>query len=426
MLAITAEELARSVAVVEKIPLVTDTVAKIRQLPPKSPVVAAAQTMAAYRAYVRAELARTMPAERTAREVRALVRLGLLKGPIDAVKTLSDVWEASASSYFDTHEKKIFVVSVADDLSNVEAQLAHEVTHALVSQRVDLGAYEDDPDHLRTRDAQAARQMIVEGDATLTSLAYLVKGFHGLNFFDRRLRKQAQSTIGKMGGYIQGSVGTSAPTVDALPPVFRDEVVVGPAKGMVAVSAVRDAGGWAAVNKLYENPPESTEQVLHPAQKLVGRRDHPVVLALRAESGILAGLTPVHTDVVGELAMGSYFRTWGDVSAEADAVGWGGDRYAVYAIGGRDVAVWFTTWDTARDAVRFASAYESSMSVRFAGETVGKRVGVPAGAFVSHPDGTVTVLARTGKDVLIVDGAPASNAAELLAWLASSTRTQAR
>jgi hypothetical protein len=221
----------------------------------------------------------------------------------------------------------------------------------------------------------------------------------------------------KLGPGAQASIDA----MSSIPPFILDPLFGAYTKGCAAVAAVRDAGGWAAVGRLYTDPPESTEQLLHPMEKLVTRRDHPVVFTLAPPPKLLAGLVPIDGDVVGEMTMAVYFKVWGDPTPAARVTGWGGDRYAAFDVGGKVVAAWLTTWDAASDATRFADAYEATFAKRFAGEATSSSGGVTR---VTHADGTVTALSRKGKDVAIVDGAPAANLAELFAWLGAAKRTQ--
>ena len=213
----------------------------------------------------------------------------------------------------------------------------------------------------------------------------------------------------------------SIDAMSSIPPFILDPLFGAYTKGSAAVAAVRDAGGWEAVGALYTTAPESTEQLLHPAEKLIARRDHPVVLTFAPLPTLFLGSTPLDTDVVGELTMGVYFKNWGDKAPADEVVGWGGDRYAAFDVAGKVVGVWLTTWDTVKDAARFEHAYDMTLARRFPGDAR-----LPGQVGVVHTDGTLTTLRRSGKDVAIVDGAPPSGADALFAWLAKSSRTQAK
>jgi hypothetical protein len=209
----------------------------------------------------------------------------------------------------------------------------------------------------------------------------------------------------------------------SIPPFILDPLFGAYTKGAAAVAAVRDAGGWGAVSALYTDPPESTEQLLHPREKLLGRRDHPVTFApppvdVPAFVPAIRELVPIDHDVVGELTMAVYFKNWGDTHPAAEVTGWGGDLYTVYTRGDAAIGFWLTAWDTEKDAKRFATAYAATLASRFPGSSpwTGKK-----GAHgVILPDGTVTgVVQPVGREreVYVVDGAPAGDASAYFAWM---------
>src|SRR6185436_6312774 len=74
-----------------------------------------------------------------------------------------------------------------------------------------------------------------------------------------------------------------------LPPVIIVPMVEPYFKGALLVSDAWARGGWPAVDDLYRHPPESTEQVLHPVEKLLDRRDPPVRISLAGSPSVLEG-----------------------------------------------------------------------------------------------------------------------------------------
>jgi hypothetical protein len=96
--------------------------------------------------------------------------------------------------------------------------------------------------------------------------------------------------------------------------------------------------------------PQSTEQILHPER--YRENDQPVSLRL-VESGPI-----VHSDGLGEFETRILMTSLtGSTSVgRAGALAWAGDRYAVYeAVDGEHALVWWTAWDTAKAADRFAT-----------------------------------------------------------------------
>jgi hypothetical protein len=290
-----------------------------------------------------------------------------------------------------------------------------------------------------TNDVQQVRRIVTEGEATLVMVAYqaqiaahqdifapenrrietaMVAAFASID--SDQLAKAAADNpalVAQMGPSLKASIDA----MSSIPAFVLDPLFGAYTKGASAIAAVHDAGGWDAVSALYTNPPESTEQLLHPQEKLIAHRDHPVSLSLPALAypgfhDLLAGLSPIDHDVIGEMTMAVYFKNWNDPKPADEVTGWGGDAYTVFARGKSLVGCWLTTWDTTKDARRFAKAYGATLPVRFPGDKAW--TGRAGARGVLHADGTVTALVSSGpKDVYIVDGAPAHDADGFLAWM---------
>ena len=70
-------------------------------------------------------------------------------------------------------------------------------------------------------------------------------------------------------------------------------------QGMVFCAKLANAGGWAAIDEVYRNPPLSTEQILHP-EKYRDRPDYPMTIELgRSSPG--QGWKEVGRNVLGEM-----------------------------------------------------------------------------------------------------------------------------
>jgi hypothetical protein len=126
--------------------------------------------------------------------------------------------------------------------------------------------------------------------------------------------------------------------------------------GLTFVSALRQAGGWDAVNAAFEQLPASTEQILHPERY---PDDRPARVELPDVAAALGdGWSARYTQTLGELGVRILLADGGsesDVASAAD--GWGGDRL-VMAEGPGDAwaIVWQTAWDNGDQAQQFVEA----------------------------------------------------------------------
>jgi hypothetical protein len=110
------------------------------------------------------------------------------------------------------------------------------------------------------------------------------------------------------------------------------------------IRALHGQGGWPAVRKAWDDPPRSTEQVLHPEKYMA--REEPRRVSGRSAP---AGGRLIQEGVLGE----ALTRTLLGEGSDAAAAGWGGDLYQVWDVGGRTLVVWRTEWDNAADGREF-------------------------------------------------------------------------
>jgi hypothetical protein len=128
-------------------------------------------------------------------------------------------------------------------------------------------------------------------------------------------------------------------------------------------------GGWDAVNALYQEPPATTEQVLHP-EKLESREKPLTVPDLDISDRLGGDWELMDSGVFGEFdawnLVGSVTRN--DRLAEEASTGWGGGRLAMYRLAASknpEVTVTLVlAWDTEEDADQFVSAFERVASSR--------------------------------------------------------------
>jgi len=402
---------ARAEAALGRVGVIKPKLAAIRELTFSRDVPTEYQLAADFKAYVHRETVKELPAEKDKNLSAALFHIGLLKEKIDLAEVEEQAVTTQAGAYYDPATKKFYLVMVPDNDIALDTITAHELTHGLQDQHFDLQKYMPptlDDDH------SSARRFVVEGDATFAMFLYaigkpkvdpkmvnLLRGqieqFANLDL--DALKKQTKEQSKAFGTNMDPEIQKSLDAMDLIPPVVLVPMLDSYMKGALVVMTAFEQGGWKAVDDLYKNPPESTEQVLHPATKLYPTRDKPHVVTL---AKLDAGMTELTANVIGELGWQIYFSLWKpELSAEASE-GWGGDRYVVAkrASDGRLVGMFATTWDTPADAEQFAKAYLQTLPLRFPGT---KAVG--SGEPFTRPDAGKIFVKLVGKNVFIVDGA---------------------
>jgi len=132
---------------------------------------------------------------------------------------------------------------------------------------------------------------------------------------------------------------------------------------------------------------------------------------------------PMATDVLGELGMRAYFKTWDFPTAEVAAAGWGGDRFWVWKRDGKFLVLWATRWDSENDAKRFLAAYLDTLEPRFPAVRI-ERAG-PDTWRLLRPEGDLLHIERRARDVDIIVGARLEEIADLRAVLLAVERRAA-
>lgn len=318
----------------------------------------------ALRREVDRQMAEDMPPGALASLGAALKAFGLVPETMDLAAYYPQLLASQIAAFYDPDRKYLAVVDlgrgedeeVEKELGPAfaararEGVLVHELTHALQDQAFDMTRYErTDP----LSDADAARLALVEGDATETMMDFL-------------LGKKIEDLPGaaELMGAMPDDVTAAAPgfpgsrEMAAAPAWFRDSLLFSYLRGFRFAVAVRQRGGQKLLDYAFaQDPPRSSEQVLHP-EKWYGRRDDPVVLALPDLAPLLPGARKVAEGELGEEGIRILLTgpLGGAEAAGAAAAGWGGDRFAVYERDGRRLLAWATEWDTEADATEFLAA----------------------------------------------------------------------
>ena len=414
----------------------------LRGLPFKHAVPSSTQSRADFRAWVHAELGRELPPAKNQGLSHAYADLGLVPQGFDLTTTLEEALTTQVAAYYDPSSKAFRVVDGLRGEDVDEMIVAHELTHALDDQHFDLERFDGGENNRLglSEDERTARQFVTEGEATLMMLAWRSASGVGagkqlgplgvagvrmavamLGAADplellaaaRRGRSVAELSLQERGELDE---------MTRLPPLVSMPLIEPYFKGAALVSEVWGRGGWGAVGDLYRHPPASTEQILHAHEKFFDRRDPPILVSLPAARLGLAE-PPMATDVLGELGMRAYFKTWDFPTAEVAAAGWGGDRFWVWKRDGKFLVLWATRWDSENDAKRFLAAYLDTLEPRFPAVRI-ERAG-PDTWRLLRPEGDLLHIERRARDVDIIVGARLEEIADLRAVLLAVERRAA-
>ncbi len=306
------------------------------------------------------------------------VALGLLSPDLDVRSLLLRLMGEQIVGYYDSDAGNLVVrddvmrafggaEGEEVDLDEARIVLVHELVHALQDQQLSLSA---NLEGARTTDAENAFRALVEGDATLAMIGFALEGervpLSHLTMDAARIHNLSEMVRGSP---LTGSELTNAPAIVRVP------LLSAYVDGLSFAANLHGSGGWGKVDRAHAEPPESTEQVLHPAR--FARREAPERLRLRGAEGLLGeGRELVYEDTLGELEMSVYFRLGASPpEAARGAEGWGGDRlYAFERPDGGSALVWLMTWDSEAEAREAQALAETAVKATPAGQPRSHRV----------------------------------------------------
>jgi hypothetical protein len=334
-------------------------VEEIRGAKFKHPVPVEIIDDAGARAHFKERLRKYWPEEEMHAEEILYAHLGLLPPKSDLAAVVFDVLEEQAGGYYDPDRDIFFVLG---DLPRAAAPIivAHELTHALDDQMfgIDrlLDAATDDDDRA------GALEAVVEGSGTAVMTVFIVRQVRAGRLDPAALREFQNTEMGRGERlkaaplFVQRSV--IAPYILGMAFLLRGEMIRMQTGGITP----------SDIDRAFREPPQSTEQILHPEKYWdPERRDPPRKVALPDLSATLGdGWRLGGTGTLGELTLALVTGldpgdpTSPDQPLErwtnAAASGWGGDRWQIYRNGGRAVSVLASVWDSERDAREFAAA----------------------------------------------------------------------
>jgi len=188
--------------------------------------------------------------------------------------------------------------------------------------------------------------------------------------------------------------------------VMRTSLVAPYVYGTLFVNSLRIRGGWDAVDRAWDDPPTTSEQIIHVEKWLA--HEPPVHVAAPPYATLGVGWSVADEDSEGELGVRIAFEEWIDAAGAAEAsVGWGGDRSVLLAKGDRSAYAWRLRYDPtqAREA-RAAGVY------RTISRGIDRTVAAPSASDDAfdcreRPDRGPLAIARVGADLIVVAG-PAS------------------
>jgi len=335
-----------------------------------------------------------------------------------AVGSQEQTTAASVGGYYDPGEDRIVVVSENATTPRLnEITLAQELFHALQYRHFPVENYT-----MHTREAHNAHDGIVEGDGNYVD--YLYEQRCGDLWNGTCLEPSADGSGGGSGG---------DPHAGLLYLRYQPY-----SDGPPFVQSIREAGGWDAVDAVYEDPPASTEQTIHPETYGV---DEPTNVSVpdrstadwdKPETG---GVTYASFGEAGLYMMFWYpgyesslatqivpYRSFLNFAPSESipaidpfnytsrySAGWDGDRLVPYATDDSAETnetgyVWKLAWDSPAEAREFVDGYRRLLAYHGAEQVGVSTWRVPSGGYAD------ALHVNTTGDTVVVTNAPTVDA----------------
>jgi hypothetical protein len=350
-------------------------------LPIKSSVKRQLTTRAAVESYLNEKFQEDEGAKRLQRGEIVLKKFGLLDRDFDLKPFLLALLKEQIEAYYDSKTKTINLLDWVD-IDDQKPVLAHELTHALQDQHVDLEKwgdqtpsdvstnYREDVDHLAKDEVDTAREAVVEGQATAVMMDNILKPM------GKSLIKDPEV----VDVFKQQMTGSDNSPVLARAPLLLSESLLFPYReGLSFEQDVwMDKGQAAAFTGALDRPPSSTWEIINPRE--FEQSKVPVIPLLPDIHGIVDKVyKPYDIGQVGELDLHILSELFGGDNAARDftpswdgGIYWAGQRLSAKTpaeqASTKSISLFYlSAWKNEASARAFAKLYADSLGRKYSG-----------------------------------------------------------
>jgi hypothetical protein len=365
-------------------------VQKIRGLKLKSEVPVSYLSVAETQARFRTEFAKQISQNEIDTGVEENKMIGLFPPDLKIErKDLADM-TLELAGFYDDHHKDIVIIdrpvtiALPDRYRNAVTEmkkldtmgtLGHELTHALQDQHFDIEAALKK--YKGNSDRELAYKAIVEGDATLSGFSVVTGRVDDetIDYFNSHLQDIVPVFMGRMEG---------KPRAMTYPFIFQYT------EGARFVAEAYHRKKWEGVNALFNGPPLSTQQIMHPELYF----DHPtpaLKVKLAGYEKVLHDWKKVDEDTLGELMLKIMLeRTMGEGTPYVEAsTKWAGDQIVALQKGKSLTVLWMIVFRNAGAADTFVQLYTQILDNVLPGSTARKIDQRGPAVFVMIGDGAI-------------------------------------
>ncbi|HXB62550.1 MAG TPA: hypothetical protein VNU94_06860 [Acidobacteriaceae bacterium] len=318
-------------------------------------------------------------AQRLQRSEIVLKKFGLLDHDFHLGPFLLSLLTEQVGGYYEPKNKTVYLL---DWLAPEEQKpvLAHELTHALQDQHVDLEKWSEvthydvarnaveDNEHIQTDEADTAREAVLEGQAMVVFADYGLQEAHKTLLTDPEIAQKMEDAMSDNG---DSPVMARAPLVLQQSLIFPYREGLGFEAAILASRGVNDA--FAGV---LDRPPSSSYEIIHP-DAYIAHLPVPVLRMPDVHPLLDKDYVPYDVGVMGELDVRMLTELFaGSQQADALAPAWDGGIY--YAAQRRSAKtdeekastaslglIYYSRWKNSDTARSFARVYVGELPRKY-------------------------------------------------------------
>lgn len=336
-------------------------------------------------AYLKKSMAEDKDVQRLRRTEFVLKKFGLLPNNFDLQTFLVGLLEEQVAGYYDAKTKTVNLLDwVVPDLQR--PVLAHELTHALQDQSFGLDKWlrrgDQDldkkknltPDDFTKDEDSEARQAVVEGQAMVVLLDYMLAPMH-------RTVANSPEIVDSLSSDMANGTPDSVQYRNA--PIFLKESLTFPYRYGLQFEAevLRAKGKDAAFSATFQNPPRTSREIMEPRTYITG--EHLAPLPLPDFKKIFKDYDRFDVGAIGEFDVYMLAEQYaGEKEAAKIYPNWrGGWYYSVKPKGkpaGSLGLVFVSRWTSPKAAAQFAAVYARGIQQRYKNATAPAGSGLPS------------------------------------------------
>ena len=390
-------------------------------LPIKSSVKRQLTTRAAVESYLKQKFEEDESAKRLQSGEIVLKKFGLLDRDFALKPFLLALLKEQIEAYYDSKTKTVNLLDWVD-IEEQKPVLAHELTHALQDQHIDLEKWNDqtpsdvslnsgeDSDHLARDEMDTAREAVAEGQATAVMMDYILKPMGKSLVKDPEIMEFVKQ---------QMSVSENSPVLARAPLLLSESMLFPYREGLSFEQDIwMDQGQAAAFAGTMDRPPTSSWEIINPLE--YEKKHIPAVPLLPDIHPLVDKLyKPYDIGQVGQLDLHILAEIYGGDNAARDltpawdgGLYWAGQRRSAKTpaeqASTKSLALFYlSAWKNTASAQAFAQLYAGELGRKYSGLKLDAAAesSTPAGVeeqVYSTDEGPVLITTR-GKLVFVAE-----------------------